>query len=118
MLVVSDTWPLLSLATIGRLHLLRHWFGQVSTATEVVKELRVGEDLPGSEAVRGALDVGWIQVVDFKDQALVKTLQRDLNVGEAEASALALQVKADRVLLDEREGRRVAKTFCAAPGPV
>ena len=47
----------------------------------------------------------------MEDQTLVQVLQRDLDGGEAEAIALALQVKAGRVLLDEREGRRVAKSL-------
>ena len=45
------------------------------------------------------------------DLPLVKVLQRDLDEGEAEAIALALQQKAEWTLLDEREGRKVAKAL-------
>ena len=38
-------------------------------------------------------------------------LQRDLDPGEAEAIALALQKRADWLLLDERDARRVAKSL-------
>ena len=41
----------------------------------------------------------------------MQVLRRDLDQGEAEAIALALQVKAEWMLLDERDGRRVAKQF-------
>jgi len=71
----------------------------------------VEEDLPGSHAVREAIDVGWLRVEEVEDHALVKILQRDLDGGEAETIGLALQMKANRVLLDEREGRRVAKSL-------
>jgi hypothetical protein len=77
----------------------------------VLDELRVEEDLPGSQAVREAIEAGWLQTKEVKDQALVHVLQRDLDRGEAEAIALAVQVKADWTMLDEREGRRVAKSL-------
>jgi hypothetical protein len=44
-----------------------------------------------------------------KDRLLVQVLRRDLDEGEAETIALALQVKAEWTLLDQREGRRIAK---------
>ena len=52
-----------------------------------------------------------MRVKKVKDRTLLQVLQRDLDKGEAEAIALALQMKAGRVLLDEREGRRVAKSL-------
>lgn len=109
--VVSNTSPLLNLAIVGHLSLLRQQFGEICIPPAVIEELRVEEDLPGSHAVREAIDAGWLGVEEVEDHALVKVLQRDLDRGEAEAIALALQMKAKRVLLDEREGRRVAKSL-------
>lgn len=109
--VVSDTSPVLNLAIIGRLFLLRQQFGEIWIPSAVLEELRVGEDLPGSQRVREAIESGWLRVEEVKDWALVQVLQRDLDKGEAEAIALALQVKAEWTLLDEREGRRVAKSL-------
>jgi len=43
--------------------------------------------------------------------AFVKVLRRELDKGESEAIALALQAQADWTLLDEKEGRRVAKSL-------
>jgi predicted nucleic acid-binding protein len=109
--VVSNTSPLLNLAIIEHLDLLQQQFGEVWVPPGVVEELCVGENLPGSATVAEAIEAGWIQVAKVGDQALVRTLRRELDQGEAEAIALALQVQAGRVLLDEREGRRVAKTL-------
>jgi uncharacterized protein len=53
--------------------------------------------------------VSHIQAVEDID--LVEVLRRDLDGGEAEAIALAIQLKAERILLDEKEGRRIAKTL-------
>ncbi len=38
----------------------------------------------------------------------MKLLSRELDKGEAEAIALALELRADQVLIDERRGRRIA----------
>ena len=111
MLVVSNTSPLLNLAIVGHLPLLRQQFGEVWIPPAVIEELRVEGDLPGSHAVREAIGAGWLRVEEVQDHALARVLQRDLDGGEAEAIALALQMKANRVLLDEREGRRVAKSL-------
>jgi predicted nucleic acid-binding protein len=43
-----------------------------------------------------------------ENRVLVAALERDLDRGEAEAIALACEVGASLVLLDEREGRRTA----------
>ncbi len=37
------------------------------------------------------------------------TLMRDLDRGEAETIALALELDCDRVVIDERDGRRIAQ---------
>ncbi len=42
-------------------------------------------------------------------EPLIRTLQRDLDRGEAETLVLALELNADLVLMDEREGRRAAQ---------
>ncbi len=108
---VSNTSPVLNLAIIGQLSLLRQQFGEIWIPPAVLEELRVGEDLPGSQSVREAIESGWLRVEEVRDQPLVQVLHRDLDKGEAEAIALALQVQAEWTLLDEREGRRVAKSL-------
>ena len=53
---VSNTSPLLNLAIIDRLPLLRAQFGEVHIPLAVAKELRLEENLPGSEAVQDTID--------------------------------------------------------------
>ena len=111
MLVVSNTSPVLNLAIVDRLFLLQEQFGQVLIPAASLEELRIHEELPGSEVIRKTLEVGWLRVEEVEDRTLVHVLREDLDRGEAEAIALAIQVKAARILLDEREGRRVAKSL-------
>ncbi|MFW6359714.1 MAG: DUF3368 domain-containing protein [Chroococcales cyanobacterium] len=109
--VVSNTSPLLNLAIIDRLYLVQQQFSEIYIPTAVKAELRVNESLPGSSALRQAIENGWIVEETVKDSALVKLLRRDLDLGEAEAIALGLELGADWTLLDEREGRKIARSL-------
>jgi predicted nucleic acid-binding protein len=109
--VVSNTSPLLNLAAIGHLAFLQQQFERVWIPAAVHAELRVEEDLPGSQAAREAIAAGWLRMQEVPDRALVGILERDLDAGEAEAIAMAVHMKADLVLIDEREGRRIAKSL-------
>ena len=109
--VVSNTSPILNLAIIGELSLLRDQFGDVLIPEAVLEELQVKGNLPGSKDVRDAIKVGWIRIETVKQDPLVRAMQRDLDKGEAEAIALAMQVNAEWVLMDERDGRKAAKSM-------
>jgi hypothetical protein len=108
---VSNTSPLLNLAIIGQLELIREQFGKVLIPSSVLTELRVDEALPGSHALRQAIQAGWIHVLPAKNRPLILSLERSLDRGEAEAIALAIEVKANRLLLDERDERQTAKSL-------
>ena len=99
------------MALIDRLTLIKEQFGKVSITQAVLNELRVEENLPGSKLMKNALESGWIQVEEVHDSPILRVLNRDLDKGEAEAIALALQLKAELILLDEREARIAAKNL-------
>ena len=111
MLTVSNTSPILNLAIIEHLNLLPQQFEEVWIPKGVQEELRLDEDLPGSSIIRQALADGWLKVKPIKNAAFVQVLSRELDRGEAEAIVLAIEMGADRILLDEREARRVAKSL-------
>jgi predicted nucleic acid-binding protein len=107
MIVVSNTSPLTNLAAIKLFQLLSRLFGEVHIPDGVWDELNAGgKSWPGSAE---AASVSWIQRHSVQNEALVITLMRDLDKGEAESIALALELKADLLLMDEREGRRAAQ---------
>ncbi|WP_347179530.1 DUF3368 domain-containing protein [Roseofilum halophilum] len=108
MIVVSDTSPLSGLAIAGYLGLLEQLYGQVLIPSGVWYELqRGGEDDP---RITDVLGLDWIEVRQPTNQQLVNVLQteRHLDRGESEAIALALEVNAEELLIDERLGRRQA----------
>jgi len=109
--VVSNTSPLLNLSITGHLDLVRTQFGRVLIPPGVFDELHVHSARPGSEALRRAVDQEWIKARDVSNRPLVQTLRHDLDRGEAEAIALAIEVDAPLILLDEKEGRSRARTL-------
>lgn len=107
MIVVSDTSPLTNLAAIKQFNLLSRLYEEVHLSTGVWDELNEGGiRWPGSEEVASA---DWICRHDVQNEALVISLMRDLDRAEAESIALSLELKADLILLDEKEGRRAAQ---------
>ena len=64
MRVVSDTSPLLNLAIIGHLALVRQQFGHVWVPPAVLGELQPDAQRPGSLEIREALRVGWLRASD------------------------------------------------------
>ncbi len=113
--VVSNSSPLINLAIINRLDLLKSQFAQVVIPPDVYLELRIESDLPGTSALRDAFREGWIVQVELSDLNLSNALALDLDRGEATAIALALQLGQKQILMDERDGRVKAKALGLEP---
>jgi predicted nucleic acid-binding protein len=109
--VVSNTSPILNLAIVDQLIFLHQQFGEILIPEVVLDELKINEERPGSQTIREAISSGWIQTRSVSHQPLAELLKQTLDKGEAEAIALAVELQADWLLLDEREGRKVAKSL-------
>ncbi len=104
--VVSDASALINLARIGELRLLRQLYGEVLIPQAVWREVVVeGAGQPGAEEVHRA---SWLTAKGVANEHLVRALRQDLDAGEAEAIALALELGADLLIMDERLGRQTA----------
>jgi uncharacterized protein len=109
MIVVSNTSPLINLAAIGQFDLLRQMYQTIRIPTAVYNEVVVrGSGKPGAADVQSAT---WISVQAVTTTAPVTRLNPQLNPGEREAIALALEQQADLVLIDEAVARQVAVTL-------
>ncbi|MCA9897967.1 MAG: DUF3368 domain-containing protein [Anaerolineales bacterium] len=109
MIVVSDTSILINLARLGELELLQKLYGGIHVPTAVWHEVvENGRGQPGAAEVENA---PWISVKTVSNQAFVKALRQDLDAGESEAIALALELQAELLLMDERLGRATAQYF-------
>ena len=98
MIVVADTSAISNLMAIGRESILRDLFGQVLIPPAVERELLDWHrDLPAFLAVERP-----------GDTEAVSRLSMTLDPGESEAIALAVQLRAALLLIDERKGRSTA----------
>ncbi len=108
-MIVSDSSPLVSLSHIDMLMLINQMYGNVIIPQAVWDEVVVnGAGEPGAKEVESA---DWIHCKRVKNKNLVKALQQELDCGEAEAIALAIEENVKFVLMDERIGREVASNM-------
>ena len=120
MAVVSDTSPLTNLIAINRLDLLHQLYGRITIPEAVLHELTSsskGDQEPGTAmlAEDELQALSWIEIRAITDRPLVASLLLELDEGEAEAIALAVELKAELLLIDERRGRRTAARLGVRP---
>jgi len=108
MTVVADSSFLIALATVNAFSLLPRLFPLIAIPRAVYDEVVTeGAGLPGAEEVAGA---AWIATLTVRDRAEVAAYRAArLGVGEAEVLALAAELKADLVLVDDERAWGVAE---------
>ncbi len=113
MIIVSDTSPIINLAQINLLSLLPQLYGQIIIPQAVYDEIVVkGAHESGADEIKTA---EWITVKSCKDLQLLNRLLIILDEGEAEAIVLAIELGADRILMDEQLGRQKAIEYKLRP---
>ncbi|MBC6478568.1 MAG: DUF3368 domain-containing protein [Hormoscilla sp. GM7CHS1pb] len=93
-----------SLAAINRLHLLQQLYGSVIIPEAVYRELTVGI-VPGAREVQ---NFDWIQTRQVANRTLVAELSEAIDEGESEAIALAIELNAELLLIDDLKARSKA----------
>jgi predicted nucleic acid-binding protein len=105
-IVVVNTTPIISLSIVGHLELLRDLYERTVVPPAVRTEALIkGADVAGVTELAQAT---WIETVPLRDPRRAD-LVSDLDRGEAEVLALAQELNASLVILDERMGRRYAR---------
>ncbi|HTF28073.1 MAG TPA: DUF3368 domain-containing protein, partial [Flavitalea sp.] len=97
-IVITDASRFITLDKIDCLHLLNSLYKQVITTPEVAAEYK--KRLPG-----------WVDVIAVQNRELLYTYAEKVDIGEASAMALASEIKADLLIIDDGEGRKFAKTL-------
>jgi len=103
--IVSNTGPIIALAGIGQLDLLRSLFGTVFIPPAVAAEIR------DENSVKALRQAEWITVRPATGVLAVQLLQNELDAGESEAIVLAQEMQAELLLLDERAATRKARSI-------
>lgn len=108
MIIISDTSVITNLAAIEHIQLLHQLYDRIFIPEAVYQELTdINPPVPGTLE---AQTFTWIERRTVCDRQLVQQLQTGakLDLGESEAIALAWELNADLLLIDERRGRAEA----------
>lgn len=109
MIIVSNSGPLIALARINKLDLLKHLFNRIFISKETFNELVVkGKGKAGSKQIKSA---DWIKVKLVKDESSVNILRIELDKAEAESIVLAQELNANILLIDELIARNIAEAL-------
>ncbi len=109
MIVISDTTAVSTLIQLGRLDILRELFLEVIIPDAVFNELL--------ELSKFGIDVSvltkaqWLITKTPSSSPTLSLLKSLLDEGEASAIALAVELKADLIIIDEKQGRKIAQSM-------
>jgi len=108
--VVADAGPLIGIARVGHLSILRDLYSSVTIPPRVFEELNTSSNKPGAKVLSEAISAGWLQIVELKrpiDSAILRLL---IDAGESESIQLALEQNARLLIIDDKKGRKAAKS--------
>ncbi len=93
--IISDTSCLILFDKIDALNLLFQTYGEITLTPEVSQEY--GKPLPD-----------WIKIVSVKNKDKQKEFEKLVDLGEASAIALALELPDSILIIDDKKGRNLA----------
>ncbi len=96
--VITNSACVISLTQMGKLELLHELFGTVTIPASVEAECRLQP-------------ANWMLVKNPSSPQLAMSLRSRLGNGESDAIALAVELTADRIILDDRRARSAAKSL-------
>lgn len=104
--VVANSTPIIALAKIGRLDLLRQLYGEVAIPRAVYDEVTAKEDA-AAQAVDSSVE--WLLVEDAPEPDAASLLRARLHAGEVETIMLARRDGAALVVIDDNAAKRTAR---------
>ena len=106
--VIADAGPLIALAGIDELGILRDLFGQVAVP-DAVRDECTAKKSEDAERIAEAISAGWLVLREGGTKGADKPLTPSLGRGESEVITLALDGPQESLLiLDDRLARRYA----------
>ncbi len=107
--IISDSTPLIAFSRINQFELLHTVIGKIIIPKEVARE--ISEYGKGKNKIINISDYNWIEIKNITSKNEMELLLPSIDKGEAEVIILALENKADLVLMDELSGRKIAESF-------
>lgn len=97
-IIIADSSSIIVLHETNLLHLLHKIYSQVTITPQVAQEIKI--TLPD-----------WMKITAPSDQQALLRLLKDFDEGEASSIALALEHKNSLLIIDEKDGRKIASSL-------
>lgn len=97
-IIIADSSSIIILYETELLQLLPSLFNRITITKQVEKEIRIA--VPE-----------WMKVQEPSNQKLVNDLLKELDEGEASSIALAVEHKDSLLIIDEKDGRKIAASL-------
>lgn len=113
-MIISNTSPLMYLAKLGKLDLLKDLFGKIVIPDEVYKEAVLKgkeEKFLDALVIERAIKDNWIEV---KKIDIIKEIQEfapEIDLGEISVISLAKKLNPNLILMDDASARTIAESF-------
>lgn len=104
MIVISNTTPIISLASIHKIEILERLFGEIIVPRAVYNEIKAKKSWGYKES-----DLAFIRVENVRGELYKDLLLNQLDLGESETIILAKELNADLVIIDENLACKIAK---------
>ncbi len=104
MITVSNTTPIISLSSIGKIELLRDIFDEIIIPQAVHEEIKAKQGYGYNE-----INSNFIRVQSITNLEHELLTSNKLDIGEAQTIILSEEIKADNTIIDENIGYALAK---------
>lgn len=114
MLAISDATPIIHLAKIGKIKLLKKIFNYIIIPSKIYEEVLIkGKEFEKSEIfdIQKLVDEKFIKIKKISSQLEIL----NLDAGEKEALSLCKEMKIKTILIDDKEGFNLASILGLKP---
>ncbi len=104
MKIVSNTTPIISLSSVGKIEILKELFQEIIIPQAVYEEIKAKKTYGYNEVDLSFITVQTIQNIEYQTPLLSQ-----LDIGEAQSIVLSKEINADNTIIDENTGYIFAK---------
>lgn len=114
--VITNSTPIIGLASLNQLDLLRKLFEKVYVTRQVYDEV-VGDggSKIGADELKKQIQEGFIILYDILDNKFVELMYGKLHSGELSVMVAAKELGISYVLMDDASARKTAESFSLVP---
>ena len=120
--MIINASPLIIFGRLNRIDILKNLYREIKVSNEVYKEVvlkGIGKNSRDAFIVKEQIDKNIIKITSLNGKFLsaagkIQTIY-NIDIGEAETIALALQLNKNEVIIDEIDAREAAKAFGIKP---